>query len=133
MVATFARTADSRTTSNGQVKPPPKMLSPSSGLPAGAQKPLARQSIGSSGMSSTAASLTVIVDRGTLSKLSTATDNFRRTVSDQVDLLLAGGDVIDPGGGHRGRLDVAVRAGRIAAVGPALPRAAAEVVDCTSK
>ncbi|MEV6489672.1 amidohydrolase/deacetylase family metallohydrolase [Actinoplanes sp. NPDC051633] len=50
---------------------------------------------------------------------------------EQGDLLLTGGDVIDPGGGHRGRLDVAIRAGRIAAVGPALPRTAAEVVDCT--
>lgn len=46
------------------------------------------------------------------------------------DLLLTGGDVIDPGGGHHGRLDVGVRAGRIAQVGPNLPAAeAAEVVD----
>ena len=33
------------------------------------------------------------------------------------DLLFVGGDVIDPGGGHTGHYDVAVRAGRIAAVG----------------
>jgi dihydroorotase len=40
------------------------------------------------------------------------------------DLLLAGGEV--PG---RGQLDVAVRAGRIAATGPGLPRDARTVVD----
>lgn len=46
------------------------------------------------------------------------------------DLLLAGGDVIDVGGGHVGRNDVAVRGGTIAAVAPDLPRdAAREVVD----
>ena len=32
------------------------------------------------------------------------------------DLLIRGGEVVDPGGGHEGRLDVAVRGGRIAAV-----------------
>ncbi len=45
------------------------------------------------------------------------------------DLLFVGGDVLDPGGGHAGRCDVAVRDGRIAAVGPGLPRAAGTVVD----
>ncbi|MEJ3748827.1 amidohydrolase/deacetylase family metallohydrolase [Actinomycetes bacterium KLBMP 9797] len=50
------------------------------------------------------------------------------------DLLLAGGDVIDAGGGHIGRYDVAVRGGRIAAVAPDLPRTLArEVVDVTGK
>ncbi|MGP3960117.1 amidohydrolase/deacetylase family metallohydrolase [Nonomuraea sp. 3N208] len=50
------------------------------------------------------------------------------------DLLLAGGDVIDVGGGHVGRYDVGVRGGRIAAVAPALPRhAAREVVDARGK
>lgn len=50
------------------------------------------------------------------------------------DLLLAGGDVIDVGGGHVGRYDVAVRGGRIAAVAPALPRdRAREVVDVSGK
>jgi dihydroorotase len=50
------------------------------------------------------------------------------------DALLTGGDVIDPGGGHIGRYDVAVAGGRIAAVGAALPRAdATEVVDVTGK
>ena len=32
------------------------------------------------------------------------------------DLLIRGGDVVDPGGGNEGRLDVAVTRGRIAAV-----------------
>ncbi|ROT33374.1 amidohydrolase/deacetylase family metallohydrolase [Micromonospora sp. HM5-17] len=46
------------------------------------------------------------------------------------DLLLTGGDLLDPGGGRRGPHDVAVRDGRIAAVAPRLPRdGAAEVVD----
>lgn len=50
------------------------------------------------------------------------------------DLLLAGGEVIDVGGGHVGRYDVGVRGGRIAAVQPALPREAArEVVDAGGK
>ena len=45
------------------------------------------------------------------------------------DLLFVGGDVIDVGGGKLGRLDVAVRDGRIAAVGAALPRDARQLVD----
>jgi len=49
------------------------------------------------------------------------------------DLLLAGGEVCDPGGGRRGRLDVAVAQGRIAAVGPALTGEAHEVVDVSGK
>jgi dihydroorotase len=50
------------------------------------------------------------------------------------DLLLTGGDVLDVGGGHSGRLDVAVTDGRIAAVGRELPRGEArEVVNVTGK
>lgn len=50
------------------------------------------------------------------------------------DLLLTGGDVVDPGGGRSGRLDVGVHAGRIAAVGHHLDRSvAAEVVDVAGK
>ncbi|WP_329109492.1 amidohydrolase/deacetylase family metallohydrolase [Micromonospora sp. NBC_01699] len=46
------------------------------------------------------------------------------------DLLLTGGDLLDPGGGRTGRHDIAVRDGRVAEVGVSLPRAdAAEVVD----
>jgi len=46
------------------------------------------------------------------------------------DLLLAGGEVVDPGGGQQGRLDVAVAQGRIAAVDRAIPRESArEVYD----
>lgn len=49
------------------------------------------------------------------------------------DLLFAGGDVLDPGGGRSGRLDVGVRAGRIAAVGPDLDRDARQVVDVSGR
>lgn len=46
------------------------------------------------------------------------------------DLLLTGGDVVDPGGGRSGRLDVGVHAGRIVAVAHHLdPAEAVEVVD----
>jgi dihydroorotase len=47
-----------------------------------------------------------------------------------LDLVLRGGEVIDPGGGQRGRLDVGVRGGVIAAVGLELGEAR-EVVDCS--
>ena len=49
------------------------------------------------------------------------------------DLLLTGGHVIDAGGGHIGAYDVAVRDGRIAAVGRGLPRDAHEVVDVSGR
>jgi dihydroorotase len=49
------------------------------------------------------------------------------------DLLLTGGEVIDVGGGHTGRYDVAVRDGRVAAVAAGLPRAAREIVDVTGR
>lgn len=52
----------------------------------------------------------------------------------RADLLLTGATVLDPGGGHAGDLDVAVRDGRIAAVGPALDRRnAREVVDLSGR
>jgi dihydroorotase len=48
------------------------------------------------------------------------------------DLLLRGGRVVDPDSGLDGTADVAVRAGRIAAVAPGLPAAeAARTVDVT--
>ncbi|MGW4467104.1 amidohydrolase/deacetylase family metallohydrolase [Micromonospora sp. NPDC004704] len=50
------------------------------------------------------------------------------------DLLLTGGDLLDPGGGRSGRYDIAVRDGRVAEVGASLPRGyAAEVVDVTGR
>jgi dihydroorotase len=50
------------------------------------------------------------------------------------DLLLTGGDVVDPGGGHTGRYDVAVRGGRIAAVAPSLSgEGVREVIDVRGK
>ena len=41
------------------------------------------------------------------------------------DLVIRGGEVVDPGGGHEGRLDVAVKRGRIAAVEREIPADAA--------
>ena len=49
------------------------------------------------------------------------------------DLLLTGAEVIDVGGGHVGRFDVAVRSGRIAAVAPRLDGPAAQRLDLTGK
>jgi dihydroorotase len=46
------------------------------------------------------------------------------------DLLIRGGEVIDPGGANEGRLDVAVTRGRIAAVDGSIPReSASRVID----
>ena len=49
------------------------------------------------------------------------------------DLILRGGRVVDPAQGLDGLLDVAVRGGRIAAVGKALTGAARETVDVRGK
>ena len=50
------------------------------------------------------------------------------------DLLIRGGDVVDPGGGHEGRLDVAVTRGRVAAVDHDIPADAAfHVIDAASQ
>jgi dihydroorotase len=38
------------------------------------------------------------------------------------DLLICGGDVLDPSGGLRGAMDIGIAGGKIAAVGPALPQ-----------
>ena len=46
------------------------------------------------------------------------------------DLLIKGGEVVDPGGGHSGRLDVAIKRNRIAAVEANIPdETAFRVVD----
>ena len=51
-----------------------------------------------------------------------------------VDLLLKGGRVIDPASGRDGRFDVAISSGRIVAVEPSIPAAAArEVIDVSGK
>ncbi len=48
------------------------------------------------------------------------------------DTLIVGGEVIDPGAGLEGALDVAIRDGRIAEVGPNLDRSAArETIDAS--
>lgn len=50
------------------------------------------------------------------------------------DLLIRGGDVVDPGGGHEGRLDVAVTRGRVAAVDHDIPADAAfHVIDAAGQ
>ena len=49
------------------------------------------------------------------------------------DLVLRGGRVIDPAQGVDGLLDVAVRDGRVAAVGKALPGPARETIDVRGK
>lgn len=50
------------------------------------------------------------------------------------DLLLTGGDLLDPGTGRSGRHDIAVHNGRVAVVAPYLPReGAAEVVDVSGR
>jgi dihydroorotase len=50
------------------------------------------------------------------------------------DLLIRGGEVVDPGGGHSGRLDVAVSRDRIAAVDRDIPADAAfQVIDAAGQ
>jgi dihydroorotase len=39
----------------------------------------------------------------------------------QFDLLIKGGEVVDPGGGKQGRLDVAIKRNHIAAVDSNIP------------
>ena len=48
------------------------------------------------------------------------------------DLLIKGGEVIDPGGGRSGRLDVAIKRNRVAAVDRDIPaESAARVIDAS--
>lgn len=52
----------------------------------------------------------------------------------QFDLLIKGGEVVDPGGGKQGRLDVAIKRNRIAAVDANIPaEAAVRVIDATGQ
>lgn len=52
----------------------------------------------------------------------------------QFDLLVKGGHVLDPGSGYDGRMDVAVKRNRIAAVEPDIPESTAfRVVDATNQ
>ena len=48
-----------------------------------------------------------------------------------VDLLISGGTVLDPGTEHHGKADVAIRDGKVAAVGAALDVRATRTVDAT--
>ncbi len=50
-------------------------------------------------------------------------------MADSYDLVLGGGHVIDPRNGLDGPMDVALRDGRIAAVGPGLGAGASRCVD----
>lgn len=47
----------------------------------------------------------------------------------QYDLLVSGGEVVDPGAGLRGIMDVAVSGGKIVAVGPSLPGSAKQTIN----
>lgn len=50
------------------------------------------------------------------------------------DLLIKGGEVVDPGGGYRGQLDVGIKRNRIAAVEANIPQEAAfRVIDATGQ
>ena len=50
------------------------------------------------------------------------------------DLLIRGGEVVDPGGGHEGRLDVAIERDRIAAVDRDIPaESASRVIDASGQ
>lgn len=50
------------------------------------------------------------------------------------DLLIKGGEVVDPDAGFRGQMDVAIKRGRIAAVEPGIPSESAfQVVDATGQ
>jgi len=50
------------------------------------------------------------------------------------DLLIKGGEVVDPGGGYRGQMDVAIKRNRIAAVEANIPAESAfRVIDATGQ
>nr|HMN28803.1 amidohydrolase family protein [Caldilineaceae bacterium] len=52
----------------------------------------------------------------------------------QFDLLIKGGEVVDPGSGYAGRLDVAIKRDRIAAVEANIPSASAfRVIDASGQ
>ncbi len=52
----------------------------------------------------------------------------------EFDLLIKGGEVVDPGSGKQGRLDVAIKRNRIAAVDANIPaEAAVRVIDATGQ
>ncbi|MEZ4674214.1 MAG: amidohydrolase/deacetylase family metallohydrolase [Caldilineaceae bacterium] len=52
----------------------------------------------------------------------------------QFDLLIQNGTVVDPGGNHRGQLDVAIKRNRIAAVDATIPATSARrVIDATGQ
>lgn len=54
--------------------------------------------------------------------------------AERYDLLLKGGTVVDPANGRRGLLDVAVKGGRVAAVGRDLPvEGSAQVLDASGR
>jgi dihydroorotase len=53
------------------------------------------------------------------------------TAQERFDVLLKGGHVIDPKNGIDARMDVAIRAGRVAAVAPAINGASRQTIDVT--
>ncbi|GIW04247.1 MAG: hypothetical protein KatS3mg059_0867 [Thermomicrobiales bacterium] len=58
-------------------------------------------------------------------------------VNDQTqrfDILIKGGDVVDPGAGLRGKLDVAIAGGKVAAVEQDIdPARASQVIDASGQ
>ena len=56
------------------------------------------------------------------------------TRAQRFDTIIAGGEVLDPGAGIRGRLDVGIAGGRVAAIEPALdPAGAGRVIDAAGQ
>jgi len=51
-------------------------------------------------------------------------------VASRFDTVIAGGELVDPGGGNIGRFDIGIRDGKVAAVEPSIPASAADrVID----
>lgn len=66
------------------------------------------------------------------------TDSWMEYIGEEIrsmayDLVIRGGEVVDPGSNRQGRFDVAVQDGRIAAVQPEISDDAAETVDATGQ
>jgi dihydroorotase len=56
------------------------------------------------------------------------------TRAQRFDTIIAGGEVLDPGAGISGRLDVGIAGGRVAAIEPALdPAGAGRVIDAAGQ
>ena len=57
-------------------------------------------------------------------------DDGQGGVASRFDTVIAGGELVDPGGGNIGRFDIGIRDGKVAAVEPSIPASAADrVID----